>query len=118
MLPLTEPMLAFGLMVIGLKAETVPPQPPVIVNIIFADPALFAVTTPLFASTDAMEPLLLLQEPVPPLNTILLAAYVAVAPMHKSPVPETDPIEDVGITVRVNEGEVSTQGPGPVTCTE
>ena len=44
--PVTEPMLAFGFIVTDCCAETVPPQPPVIVKIILQVPAVTPVTNP------------------------------------------------------------------------
>ena len=54
-------------------AVTVPPQPPVMVYKMLQVPAATAVTTPEEALTVAKVVLLLLQAPVPPLNTVVLA---------------------------------------------
>jgi len=54
----------FGFTVMAAWALTIPPQPPVIVNIMFALPSLAAVTVPV-SSTKATEGSLLDQDPVP-----------------------------------------------------
>jgi hypothetical protein len=59
-------------MVISRCAETVPPQPPVIVYIILHVPPFMPVTNP-DELTVATEGLLLLQEPVPPPRTTRFA---------------------------------------------
>ena len=70
--PVTEAMLAFGLMVTETDWLTVPPQPPVMVYMMFALPAVTPVTTP-DVLTVATDVLLLLHAPVPPLNTTVFA---------------------------------------------
>ena len=70
--PVTEAMLAFGLIVIACWADTVPPQPPLMVYIMLALPADTPVTTP-DELTVANAVLPLLHAPVPPLNTTVLA---------------------------------------------
>ena len=67
-MPVTEPMLALGLIVIDWNAEAVPPQPPVTVYTILQLPAATPVTTPPEV-TVAIPVLLLLHAPVPPLVT-------------------------------------------------
>ena len=96
----TEVIAAFGLTVTLCDALTVPPQPPVIVYVIVAVPALTAVTTP-DASTVATAVLLLDHAPVPlPPSTTPLAVYVDVAPIHSVPfVVVTEVIAAFGLTV-------------------
>ena len=65
-------MLAPGLTVTDCNADTVPPQPPVTVYTMFALPAATPVTTP-DDVTVAIDVLLLLHDPVPPLNTTVFA---------------------------------------------
>jgi hypothetical protein len=69
--------------------------------VIFADPALTAVTKPLLALTVATEALLLLQ--VPPASPVLL--YVAVPPIQSGEVPLTVPAFTFGLTVTDCEAE-------------
>jgi hypothetical protein len=74
-------------------------------------PAAIAVTTPVEGSTVATFVALLLQAPVPPLNTAEVALYVAVAPIHKGVVPVTEPALALAYVVtvtgvRVAEGQV------------
>ena len=99
MLPVTEAMLALGLIVTPSCADTVPPQPPVIVYIILHDPAATPVTTPVEELTVAIAGALLLQAPVPPLSTTVLAVYVVVPPIHRGLVPVTDAILALGLIV-------------------
>ena len=61
--PVTEVILAFGFIVTDCCADTVPPQPPVIVYIILHVPADIPVTNPA-ALTVATAGLLLLHAPV------------------------------------------------------
>ena len=70
--PVTDPMLAFGLIVTDCCLDTVPPHPPVMVYVIMLVPADTPVTTPV-AFTVATAGLLLLHAPVPPLRTTPLA---------------------------------------------
>jgi hypothetical protein len=70
--PVTEATLALGFTVTVCCADLVPLQPPVMVKMILAVPAVTPVTTP-DASTVAMAVLLLLHVPVPPLRTTELA---------------------------------------------
>ena len=67
--PVTEATLALGLTVRDCKADTVPPQPPVMVKMILVVPAVTDVTTPDAEFTVATAVLLLLQVPVPPEST-------------------------------------------------
>ena len=67
--PLTVPAFAFGSIVNDCIADTVPPQPPVMVKIILLVPAETPVTNPVDELTVATAVLLLLHAPVPPLNT-------------------------------------------------
>ena len=96
--PVTDVIAAFGVMVTPCCADTVPPQPPVIVYIILHVPAPTPVTNP-EALTVATEALLLLQAPVPPPRTTPVVVYVAVAPIHSGVVPVTDVILAFGIIV-------------------
>jgi hypothetical protein len=80
---------AFGFIVTPRCADTVPPQPPVIVYIILHDPTDTPVTNP-DALTVATNVLLLLHAPVPPLKTIPFAVYVAVLVIQSGLVPVTD----------------------------
>ena len=66
--PVTEPTLALGIIVIACNADFVPPQPPVIVYTMLQLPAPTPVTTPPEV-TVAIPVLLLLHAPVPPLVT-------------------------------------------------
>ena len=93
-----EAIVAFGFIVTGRWAETVPPQPEVIVNIILQVPGDMPVTSPA-ALTVATAGLLLLHVPVPPLRTAPFAVYVAVAPMHRGEVPVTDTMLAFGFIV-------------------
>ena len=49
--------------------------------------------------TVAMEVLLLLHAPLPPLNTTEFAVYVVVPPTHKAAVPVTEPMLALGLVV-------------------
>jgi hypothetical protein len=99
LVPVTDVILAFVFTVIVRCAETVPPQPPVIVYIILHEPADTPVTNPVDEFTVATDELLLLHAPVPPLSITVLAVYVAVAPIHKGLVPVTDAILALGLIV-------------------
>ena len=55
-------------------------------------PAAIPVTKPVEELTVATEVLLLLQAPVPPLRNTELALYVAVLPIQRPAVPETEPM--------------------------
>jgi hypothetical protein len=62
-------------------------------------PAATPVTSPLDGLTVATLVLLLLQAPVPPDSTTLLAEYAAVAVAHRGVVPDTDPTEAAALIV-------------------
>ena len=79
-------------------ADVVPPHPPVIVYIILALPDDTPVTTP-DELTVAIAVLLLLHAPVPPINTIELAVYVAMAPKHTGDEPVTEATLALGLMV-------------------
>ena len=66
-------MLAFGVIVIDCCLDTGLPHAPVMVYIILQVPAATPVTKPDVGSTVAIDGLLLLHEPVPPLKTTELA---------------------------------------------
>ena len=70
--PVTDVIAALRLMFNGCCADTVPPQPPVIVYIILHVPDEMPVTDPA-ADTVATAGLLLLHVPVPPPKTTPLA---------------------------------------------
>jgi hypothetical protein len=69
LVPVTDVIAAFGVMVTPCCADTVPPQPPVIVYIILHAPADTPVTNPVDELTVAIAVLLLLHVPVPPPRT-------------------------------------------------
>ena len=96
--PVTVAILALGLTVIDCCAETVPPHPPVIVNIMLQVPVSIPVTNP-DVLTVAIAELLLLHTPVPPLRTTGFTEYVSVPVIHRGVVPDTKPILALGIIV-------------------
>ena len=98
LVPVTEATLAAGVIVIDRCAETVPPQPPVIVYIILHVPPLTPVTNP-DELTVATELLLLLHDPVPPPRTTKFAVNVVVAASHIGEDPVTEPILATLVTV-------------------
>jgi hypothetical protein len=97
--PVTDVIAAFGVMVTDCCADNVPPQPPVIVYIILHEPANIPVTNPVDELTVATAVLLLLHAPVPPPSTTPAVEYVAVAPTHNGVVPVTDVIAAFEFTV-------------------
>jgi hypothetical protein len=99
--PVNDVIAALGVIVTPCCADTVPPQPPVIVYIILHVPAATPVTKPVDELTEAIAVLLLLHAPVPPPRTTPVVVYIAVAPIHSGVVPVTDVTLAVGATVTV-----------------
>ena len=91
-------MLAFVLTVTARRADTVPPQPPVIVYIILHVPAVTPVTKPA-ALTEATAELLLLHAPDPPPRTTPFAVYDEVPAIHNGLNPVTEVIAAFGFIV-------------------
>ena len=78
--------------VINLLATAVPPQPPVIVYVIVADPAANPVMTPVVEFTDAIEAFELVHTPVAPVvNIEPLAVKVVAVFLQIVEVPEIVP---------------------------
>src|SRR6478752_949986 len=78
-------------------------------------PDAIPVTNPVDESTVALAGTLLLHAPVPPPNTNEFAEYIAVAPMHKGEVPETEDMLAIGFTVIVAEFEFTKREQDPLT---
>ena len=97
-MPVTDAMLALGLMVIEADWLTVPPHPPLTVYIMLALPAVTPVTTP-DASTVATAVLSLLHAPLPLFNTTELAVYVVLPPIHTDDEPVTEAMLAFGLIV-------------------